>query len=134
IPQARSELLSPDNTTMTMVVTITGSAAEEPYSDRIKAIREVTSELDQESLQIRVSGPGGLLTDLVSVFRQIDLFLLLVTAGLVLFLLILIYRSPVIAIVPLLIIGFVFQLSGGIAAAILKALDTPVSGEATGIM
>jgi len=134
IPQARSELLSPDNTTMTMVVTITGSAAEEPYSDRIKAIREVTSELEQESLQIRVSGPGGLLTDLVSVFRQIDLFLLLVTAGLVLFLLILIYRSPVISIVPLLIIGFVFQLSGGIAAAILKALDTPVSGEATGIM
>ncbi len=134
LPQARGELLSADNTTMTMVVTITGSPAEDPYANRIAAIREVTQRAATPSLHVSVSGPGGLLTDLVSVFRDIDVFLLLITAGLVLTLLILIYRSPVIALVPLLIIGLVFQVSSGVAAALLKWLDFPVNGQATGIM
>lgn len=134
VPQARGDLISADNTTMTMVITITGSPAEPPYADRIAAIREVAQAARSSALQVYVSGPGGLLTDLVSVFRNIDVFLLLVTAGLVLVLLIVIYRSPVIATVPLLIIGLVFQVSSGVAAAILKALDFPVNGQATGIM
>jgi uncharacterized membrane protein YdfJ with MMPL/SSD domain len=134
VPEARAELLSADNTTMTMIVTITGSPAEEAYSDRVEAIRDVTKGYDSGTLQVKVTGPGGLLTDLVAVFADIDVFLLLVTAALVLMLLILIYRSPVIAIVPLVIIGLVFQLSSGIAAAILRALDVPVNGQATGIM
>lgn len=134
VPEARAELLSADNTTMTMVVTITGSPAESAYSDRVEAIRDLTKAYDGNTLQVKVTGPGGLLTDLVAVFANIDVFLLLVTAALVLVLLILIYRSPVIAIVPLVIIGLVFQLSSGIAAAILRALDVPVNGQATGIM
>jgi putative drug exporter of the RND superfamily len=51
----------------------------------------------------------------------------------VLVLLLLIYRSPVIAIVPLLIVGLVFQLGGGLAAVILRELDFPISGQSSGI-
>ena len=134
IPQARADLVSVDNTAMTMIVTITGSASEEPYIDRIEAIRDVTEPYDGVELQTKVSGPGGLIADLVSVFAEIDLFLLLVTAALVLVLLVLIYRSPVIALVPLLIVGVVFQLAGGIAAFTLRELDFPVNGQSSGIM
>ncbi len=134
IPQARGELVSPDNTAMTMIVTITGSVAEEPYAERIETIRDVTEPVDSSELLVKVSGPGGLISDFVSVFAEIDVFLLLVTVALVLVLLLLIYRSPVIAIVPLLIVGVVFQMAGGIAAGILDAIDFPINGQSTGIM
>ncbi|HYI15523.1 MAG TPA: MMPL family transporter [Thermomicrobiales bacterium] len=133
IPQARAELVSPDSTTMMMIVSITGSVNDEPYADRIDALRDVTGEYDGAELLVKVSGPGGLITDLVSVFSELDVFLLLVTVALVLVLLLLIYRSPVIAIVPLLIVGLVFQLGGGLAAVILRELDFPISGQSSGI-
>jgi len=134
VPQARAELISPDNTAMTMIVTITGSPSEEPYAERIEAIRDITTPYDSAELLVKVSGPGGLIADLVSVFAEIDGFLLLVTAVLVLVLLVLIYRSPLIAIIPLLIVGVVFQLAGGVAATILRELGFPVNGQSSGIM
>lgn len=134
VPAASAELISPDNTTMTMIVNVTGSAAEEAYSDRIDLIREVTDQYDTAALQVKVSGPGGLVADLVSVFRNIDGFLLLVTVSLVLVLLIIIYRSPVVALVPILLVGLVFQLSNSIGALVLDAVDFSVNGQATGIM
>lgn len=134
IPQASEELISPDGTTMTIVVNVTGSPAEDAYSDRIEAIRAVTDGYDGAELQVKVTGPGGLLADLVSVFANIDTFLLLVTVSLVLVLLIVIYRSPVVAMVPIVLVGVVFQLSSGIGALILDAVDFAVSGQTTGIM
>jgi uncharacterized membrane protein YdfJ with MMPL/SSD domain len=133
LPQARDELIASDNTAMTMIVTITGSPSDEPYAERIDVLRDVTDPYDEADLLVKVSGPGGLIADLVSVFAEIDFFLLLVTAALVLVLLVIIYRSPLVAIVPLLIVGLVFQLGGGIAATILRALDFPVNGQSSGI-
>ena len=134
VPAAAGELISPDGTTMTIVVNVTGSPAEEAYADRVEDIRDVTAQIDGAELQARVSGPGGLIADLISVFANIDGFLLIVTVSLVLVLLVLIYRSPVVALVPILIVGLVFQLSSGVGALILEAVDFPVSGQTTGIM
>jgi RND superfamily putative drug exporter len=134
LPQAQAEFLSVDGTAMTMVVPITGSTAEEPYLDRIEAIREVTEPFGSAELAVKVSGPGGLIADLVAVFEGIDGFLLLVTVSLVLVLLIIIYRSPVAALVPVLLVGIVFQLANGVGAVVLDAVDFPVNGQATGIM
>lgn len=134
VPQAREELVSPDGATMTVIVAITGSVSDEAYLDRIDRIREVTSPVDSAELLVKVSGPGGLIADLVSVFAEIDVFLLLVTALLVLVLLVVIYRSPVIAVVPLLIVGLVFQLAGGVAAYVLREAGFPVNGQSSGIM
>ena len=134
IPPARAELVSPDETTMTLLVNITGSPAEEAYADRVEDIRDITDGIDNASLDVKVSGPGGLIADLVSVFENIDGFLLIVTASLVLILLVLIYRSPVVALVPILLVGLVFQLASGIGAVILEAADAAVSGQTTGIM
>lgn len=133
LPQARGQLVSPDETTMTMIVPISGSRTEPAFGDRVDAIRDVTAQAGGE-VQVKVSGPAGLIADLVAVFSDIDLFLLLVTASLVLVLLMLIYRSPVIAIVPLLIVGLVLQLAGGLAALVLRAVDFPVDGQTSGIM
>jgi RND superfamily putative drug exporter len=134
VPEAEADLVAPDATAMTMIVTITGSPSEQAYIDRIDRIRDVTEPYDGAELLVKVSGPGGLIADLVSVFAEIDVFLLAVTATLVLVLLVIIYRSPVIAIVPLLIVGLVFQLGGGIAAWVLREAGFPVNGQSSGIM
>ncbi len=133
LPQTRDQLVSSDNSTMMMIVPITGSPTDDAFGERIDALRDAAKQADGE-VQVKVSGPAGLIADLVAVFSEVDLFLLLVTASLVLVLLILIYRSPVVAVVPLLIVGIVFQLAGAVAALILRAVDVPVDGQTSGIM
>ncbi|MYD65620.1 MAG: MMPL family transporter, partial [Chloroflexi bacterium] len=127
-------LVSPDDTTLYIFAELLGEPAEEPFADTVNAIRDRTSALDLPGVEVAVGGPGGLVVDIVGVFRQIDTFLLLVTVALVLALLIAIYRSPIMASIPLLGVGLVFQLAGGIAAFVAQQFELPVSGQATGIM
>lgn len=133
VPQAAEGLVSEDGTTMTMVIGVTGDANSDPFLDTIKQIRGQLDALP-DGLDAAVSGPGGLLLDLISVFQQIDVFLTLVTAGLVLVLLIIIYRSPVIAFVPLIAVGWVFMLAGAIAAVGSEQFGYLVNGQAQGVM
>jgi transport protein len=134
VPQAEAELVSEDNTTMTIIANVTGSVAELPYTETIERIRDVTNQYDGAELTIRVSGPGGLIVDLVKVFEGIDGFLLIVTAVLVLVLLVAIYRSPIVALVPLVSVGWVFTLANGVAAWASREIGFPVDGQSTGIM
>jgi len=134
VPQASASLLSADKTTMTMIVNITGEPAGDAYTATIARIRDYTHQFDTGPLQVKVSGPGGLLADLLKVFQRIDGFLLLVTGGLVLILLVLIYRSPVVALVPIVSVGWVFSLASGIGALLAEHAGLLVNGQATGIM
>ena len=52
-----------------------------------------------------MTGGGALQTDLTTVLTSVEGALLLGTGALVLFLLTVIYRSPVIALVPLIVVG-----------------------------
>lgn len=131
-PQAAGNLVSDDGTTMTMVIGVTGDPTSDAYQDAVRAIREQVDN-PPAGVEIDVSGPGGLLLDLLAVFQQIDVFLTLVTAALVLVLLIAIYRSPVIAFVPLLAVGWVFTLTGAIAAAAAEEFGIAINGQAQGI-
>lgn len=134
VPQAEAELVSADGTTMTIIASLTGSPGEQPYADTVERIRDVTARYDNAELMVKVSGPGGLVVDLVKVFEGIDGFLLLVTAVLVLVLLVAIYRSPIVALVPLVCVGWVFTLANGVAAWASQQIGFPVDGQSTGIM
>ncbi|HYH12535.1 MAG TPA: MMPL family transporter [Thermomicrobiales bacterium] len=132
-PQAAEGLVSEDGATMTMIIGVEGDANNDEFLDTIEAIRD-RAEAAPEGVEVAVSGPGGLTLDLISVFSQIDTFLTLVTAGLVLVLLILIYRSPVIAFVPLFAVGWVFMIVAALAAVAADRFDVIVTGQAQGIM
>ena len=129
-----SGLVSPDATTLYLLVDITGEPAETEFRDAVTAIRDRAASLDLPNAEVAVGGPGGLIVDLVEVFSNIDGLLLIVTVLLVLALLIAIYRSPIIALVPLLAVGLVFQLAGAVGGAVAEAFDLPLSGQTTGIM
>ncbi len=127
-------LVSSDDTTMYVFVEVAGEPAEQAFADTVTAIRVRSAELDLDGVEVAVGGPGGLIVDLIDVFSQIDTLLLLVTALLVLVLLIVIYRSPVMAAIPLLGVGLVFQLAGAIGGWFAQQFDFPVSAQTTGIM
>jgi len=127
-------LVSPDGTTLYLLIEIIGEPAESEFRDAVLAIRKQAASLDLPNAEVAVGGPGGLIVDLVEVFSNIDGLLLVVTVLLVLALLIAIYRSPIIALVPLLAVGLVFQLAGAVGGAIAEAFDLPLSGQTTGIM
>jgi RND superfamily putative drug exporter len=87
-----------------------------------------------EGLAVHVAGPAGLLGDLIEVFSSIDGPLLLVTLAVVLVILLIVYRSPVLWIIPLLSAG----LSYGLAAfAVYQLADNDVvklNGQSQGIL
>ena len=131
-PEAAASLVSSDGTTMTIVANVTGEPSGEPYLETIAWIRDQTGDLGE--LRVAVSGPGGILADFIEVFEGIDGFLLLVTGILVLVLLVLIYRSPVVALVPLLSVGWVFAIAGALGALLAERVGLPVNGQSQGIM
>ncbi|PHB30923.1 hypothetical protein COE80_02650 [Bacillus pseudomycoides] len=65
-------------------------------------------KISDSGLHVRLSGPVGIQTDAVSIFSQADVKLLAATVILVLALLILLYRSPLLAILPLIVVGFAY--------------------------
>ena len=69
IPEAKQELISPDNTTMTLLVNFSGSPTSDIFKNSVTSIREQVRQIETESLQIKVGGPGGLLQDLIKVFE-----------------------------------------------------------------
>ena len=137
-PLARSNLLSEDKTTMLSIITFAGNPASEKFEKTIEWIREESEFLNQQNpnleTEIHLTGPAGILVDAIKVFKSIDLRITITTVILVLVLLFIIYRSPILAILPLVIVGSSLFLSQSIAAFLSETFDLPLNGQVTGIM
>jgi RND superfamily putative drug exporter len=85
-------------------------------------------------LEPYVTGPGGLLGDLFGAFGDIDSKLLLTTLAVVAIILIFVYRSPVLWIIPLLSSLFALSTAGGIVYLLAKNDIIDVDGQSQGIL
>jgi RND superfamily putative drug exporter len=133
-PQARPSLVSPDGSTTTILVSITGLASsDERFTEVVRAIREIAGT-GRDGTEIRVTGPAGIATDAVEVFRQADFILLGGTVLLVLVLLLVIYRSPLLALIPLLGVGIAMQLTNAVGAALARAGVITIDSQTASIM
>jgi RND superfamily putative drug exporter len=81
-----------------------------------------------------VTGPGGLLGDLFGAFGTLDSSLLLTTLGVVAIILIVVYRSPILWIIPLLSSLFALSTAGGIVYLLAKNDIIDVDGQSQGIL
>ena len=77
-------------------------------------------------MQIRLTGASALQSDLTTTLQSTDGALLLATGLLVLILLIIIYRSPLIPLLPLVVVGFSYTIAEGIVHIGANALDITV--------
>ncbi len=81
-----------------------------------------------------VTGAGGLIGDLFGAFGDLDSTLLLTTLGVVAFILIIVYRSPILWFLPLLSAVFALSTAGGIIYLLAKIDVIDVNGQSQGIL
>ncbi|GGQ00191.1 MMPL family transporter [Streptomyces mutabilis] len=128
-----SGIPSEDGTTLMYPVASTEPGQDEEARDAlVGAVREIAEGGD--GLSVDVGGAGALATDAGEVYNSLDGPLLYTTAAVVALLLILIYRSPFLWLVPLAVAGMADYLSMGVAYGLNQWFGTSVSGQSTGIM
>jgi len=101
----------------------------------IEALRTDIKPIAQANgLTHYVTGPGGLLGDLFGAFGTLDSTLLLTTLGVVAIILIIVYRSPFLWLIPLLSALFALSTAGGIVYLLAKNNIIDVDGQSQGIL
>ncbi|TDT41109.1 RND superfamily putative drug exporter [Streptomyces sp. BK208] len=124
---------SEDGATLMYPVASTEPGTDEKARDAlVNDVRDVAR--GSGGLGVEVGGPGALATDSAEVYNSLDGPLLYTTAAVVALLLILIYRSPFLWLVPLAVAGMADYLSMGVAYGLNQWFGTAVSGQSSGIM
>ncbi|HEU4451036.1 MAG TPA: MMPL family transporter [Gaiellaceae bacterium] len=86
--------------TAAVLVTLFRNVEEEPLLDAVDTLRERTSALEGDGLEVHVTGGAGFAADVQGVFSGINGVILLGAATIVLVLLVLVYGSPIFWLVP----------------------------------
>jgi RND superfamily putative drug exporter len=113
VPAAGAQLISADGTTMTMLVRVDAGRVQPVVGVLRDRLHELTGGT---AVDAHVTGPAGIAADAVAAFGSVDVRLLLTTIGLVLVLLVVLYRSPILPLVPLIGVGVAMQVANGLLA------------------
>ena len=101
------------------------------------AVKELRSQLDQDApdgVTAQVTGPAAIQADLGAVFDGANTRLLLVTALVVAVLLIITYRSPVLWLIPLTVVGIADRLAAVSATQVMAVFDVAWDESTIGIL
>ena len=97
----------------------------------VSALRGYLAAHPVPGLHAYVTGPAGIAADLDKVANEAGRTLLIATLGLVLILLLLVYRAPLLALLPLVAVGAAYTVAIGIAYLVIKAGWIVVNSEGT---
>ncbi|MDA8296265.1 MAG: MMPL family transporter [Actinomycetota bacterium] len=133
--------VSPNQVAAVFNVAVPTGAGSSTVAARVAAIRRVvsrfaapaTSRPRAGALQVAVGGPAGTAADARNAFAGIDGTLLIVTASIVALLLLLIYKSPILWLVPLASVGLAASWAQGAAYGLARAGFT-INGMVVGIL
>ncbi|KES05605.1 membrane protein [Streptomyces toyocaensis] len=124
---------SEDGSTLMYPVSSTAPGQDEEARDAfVDGVRAITE--GPGGLSVDVGGPGALNTDMGKVFGTIDGTLLLATLGVVTVLLVLIYRSPFLWLVPLAVAGVAAAVAMAAGYGLHELFDVTITGQSGGIM
>jgi RND superfamily putative drug exporter len=126
----------PSETLNVAITSVTFEATEniEELSDTVKEMREFIADSELAGIDIYVSGEAGISTDLASVFDGANFTLLAVTASVVALLLLITYRSPVLWILPLIVVGLADRAGVTLALNIGEWTGVPMDESVPGIV
>jgi putative drug exporter of the RND superfamily len=102
-------------------------------SDAVKALRQSADTDLPGDLRVEVTGGPAFGADIANSFSGANITLLAVTASVVALLLIVTYRSPVLWLVPLTVIGFADRVAAVLGSAIAEGLGMSPDGSTSGI-
>ncbi|MHA6484260.1 MMPL family transporter [Paenibacillus sp. strain BS8-2] len=143
--QALMGMASEDGSTFVLPVTFETYLDTEIVKENLHAMQESIDTLtgaapfdtaidSPSELSVRVSGPAGIGVDATGLFENADFVLMLATVLLVLVLLLLIYRSPILAVIPLVGVGFAYMVTSPILGWMAGEGWITVDGQAIAIM
>jgi putative drug exporter of the RND superfamily len=110
-PDAPEGLVSEDGSVAFTVLPISATRQQD-INTLVEEVRERAN--GGSGLTAQVTGPAALETDLRHAFESADVTLLMVTGLLVLTLLLLIYRSPLLALIPLFVVVISYVIASGV--------------------
>ncbi|QJU55451.1 MMPL family transporter [Herbiconiux sp. KACC 21604] len=121
-PQAVVPQFSDDGDAAIVVVPLDSATAEDDLEGTAENLRSTASEGLPDGVSALLTGPLGFQADISNAFAGADFRLLLVTVIVVAVLLIVTYRSPLLWIVPLAVVGT----ADGLARVVVTALADPL--------
>ena len=130
---------SQDGQALLINVPLNADKAGENTPDGELALAVITESIrdgaaDVGGLQVNVTGPAGILTDLIAIFGAIDTALLGATALIVAIILIFVYRSPFIWVIPLLGSLMALTAASAIVYVLAKNEVLVLNGQSQGIL
>ena len=133
-PDAVRPQVSDDGTAVLAAVPLDATSVEDDLAGTATALRDAASADLPDGVTAYLTGPVGFQDDVANAFAGADLRLLLVTVAVVAVLLIVTYRSPVLWLVPLVVVGTADALAGRVAGTVAQALDVTVDASVSGIL
>ncbi|GEL06465.1 MMPL family transporter [Rummeliibacillus stabekisii] len=132
--QARASFFSEDEKTFFMPVLL-------PNGMEIKEVKMAMDKLKKEilkeqpsNLKIHFTGPAGIEADTYEMFSRADIVLILGTVSLIFVLLIIIYRSPLLAFIPLIGAGIAYTVVDGLLGLMGDAKWFAIDSQSLSIM
>src|SRR5699024_6605190 len=127
-------MFSSDKTTLLFNVSLEDGIESSEAHDTLEKINDKVSVMGFDDLQFEITGPAGLTADTIIFFHDADAVFMLVTRSLVFICLILIYRSPLLALAPLIIAGIVYAVVDGLLGLAGKYNLFVIEGQAVSIV
>lgn len=122
-----------DGTAALVMVEIESSSLNDNF-DEVEQLRVDAAADLPEGVSSQVTGPAAISADLSGVFEGANFLLLAVTGVIVAVLLIVTYRSPILWIIPLLIIGVADRVAATVFTWVLDAFDVTWNESTAGIL
>lgn len=132
--QAEGELVpSEDGTAVFTVIPVEGGNADD-IGEKVDALRDDLRAGAPDGVSVGVTGPAGIRADLGKVFDGADMRLLLATMLIVAVLLVVTYRSPILWVIPLVVVGVADRFAVVAATQVLDGVGLPWDGTTTGVL
>jgi len=126
-------VVAEDGTAAFLPLPVTSSSATDNI-DKVEELRDRLRTDAPDGVSVQVTGPAGIQADIGQVFDGADLRLLLATAGVVALLLIITYRSPVLWLVPLTVVGIADRLAAIVSTNVLEVAGLAWDESTVGIL
>jgi RND superfamily putative drug exporter len=114
-----------------LVVLAINAAERGAIEEGVDEIRAYLGEHRRPGMGAYVTGPGGIAADLEQVASEAGKTLLIATLSLVLILLLVVYRAPLLAVAPLLVVGTAYMVAIGISYLLIESGAITVNTEGT---
>lgn len=127
-PATAAVAQSSDGQAASVMVRLAGMLGTAQARDSVDAVRGAIHRLaPPQGLEVHVTGPGATIVDEFSAIDRQMLGITAATIGLILLLLLVVYRSPVAAAIPLISVGLALAVARAIVAALGQANVVEVS-------